>query len=99
MRPWLSVQPVLQLLLLLFPLCKPPLDLLFKLCVWSDLVHSEGAPIERIRLVTERQSIEEITGRVLALEIKKEEDRPGRVIREVKRIPKKYQGTRPVLRT
>lgn len=77
-RSWFSVQRVLQLLLLLFPLRQPPLDLLFQLRVWSDLVHSEGAPIERICLVAERQSIERIIWMAPALEIRRKKKKRGR---------------------
>lgn len=70
-RSLFSVQCIVQLLLLLLPLCKPLLDLLFKLCVWSDLVHGERAPVERVCLITERQGTEGIIWTVPVLEIKR----------------------------
>lgn len=48
-----SSQYLFKLLLLLLPLCKPPLNFFFQFCVWPDLVHGKGTTIKRICLVTE----------------------------------------------
>lgn len=47
-------QSPFQLLLFFLPLCEPLLDPLLEFSIWSDLVHGEGAPVERVSLVTTR---------------------------------------------